>query len=81
MRYIYRQGNTLQYRQNGELLQIEPWGENSLRVRSTMMGNLEDTDYALLCGKSIQPEIEADEWTGSITNGKITACLQVSDWS
>lgn len=33
MRYIYRQGNTLQYRQNGELLQIEPWGENSLRVR------------------------------------------------
>ena len=81
MRYIYRQGNTLQYRQNGELLQIEPWGENSLRVRSTMMGNPEDTDYALLCGKSIQPEIETDEWTGSITNGKITARLQVSDWS
>mgnify|MGYP007124147596 FL=1 len=27
---------------------IEPWGRNSLRVRSTMMGDIQETDYALL---------------------------------
>ena len=28
-------GNKLIYRNDGEILQIEPWGENSLRVRGT----------------------------------------------
>ena len=44
---------------NGETLQIEAWGENSLRIRSRMMGEILDTDYALLpFNGDVEAEIE-----------------------
>ncbi len=43
--------NKLIWSFNGEKLVIEPWNENSLRVRSIMMGEVLDTDYALLPAK------------------------------
>ena len=43
-----QEGNALVYRYDGEVLSVEPWGANSFRVRSTILGELEDTDYALL---------------------------------
>ncbi|MUT68474.1 hypothetical protein [Paenibacillus sp. NEAU-GSW1] len=36
------------FENNGKTLQIEEWGENSLRIRSRMTGEILDTDYALL---------------------------------
>ena len=48
MDYITRDGNAVLFENAGELLRIEPWGENSLRVRAVMMGEIKDTDYALL---------------------------------
>ncbi|WP_376770462.1 hypothetical protein [Clostridium lacusfryxellense] len=33
-----RNENKLMWKFNGEKLVIEPWGENSFRVRSTVMG-------------------------------------------
>ena len=43
-----QEGNALVYRWDGEVLSIMPWGENSFRVRSTVLGEVEDTDWALL---------------------------------
>lgn len=40
-------GNALVVRHNGELLRIEPWGKDALRVRSTMLGALNDNQWAL----------------------------------
>ena len=37
----------LEFRKNGELLRIEPWGKDALRVRATMLGELNDTCWAL----------------------------------
>ena len=45
---ISRANNKLIWTFNGEKMVIEPWGKNSLRVRSTMMGDIQETDYALL---------------------------------
>ena len=39
-----QEGNALVYRWDGEVLSVEPWGANSFRVRSTVLGELEDTD-------------------------------------
>ena len=47
------------FENNGETLQIEAWGENSLRIRSRMMGEILDTDYALLpFNGDVEAEIE-----------------------
>ncbi len=42
------EGGRLCRRYDDELLCIEPWGENSLRVRATKTGALSDRDWALL---------------------------------
>ncbi len=72
---------------NGETLRIEPWGNNALRVRSTMLQAFTDHDWALTeeAPKS-NAEIkffERDNWVGdgtinqqpyaSIRNGRIKA--------
>ena len=85
MNTIHQEGNALIYENDGELLRIEPWGKNSLRVRSVMQGPICDTDYALIelneADKAIVPSISVSEYEASITNGKITARIEVSNWN
>ena len=45
---LYRENNALVREFAGEKLIIEPWGRDSLRVRSTMRAAFEDEDWALL---------------------------------
>ena len=60
MRYFEQNGSELIWRNKGETLIISPWGENSLRVRSTLQGDVQDTRYALL-----EPEkVNAENMTG-----------------
>ena len=85
MNTMHQEGNALIYENDGELLRLEPWGENSLRVRSVMQGAICDTDYALLPlsenDKATLPSISISEYEASITNGKITARIEVSSWN
>ena len=54
---MFRQENgRLIYTYDGETMWIEPWGENSLRIRATKNRAMEDTDWALLP----QPEQETE---------------------
>ncbi len=70
---LTREGNALLCRFDGETLRIDPWGENSFRVRAIMMGDPINTEFALLPPKMTEPVIVIDEESASITNGKITA--------
>ena len=85
MNTMHQEGNALIYENDGELLCLEPWGKNSLRVRSVMQGEIIDTDYALLPlsedDQAITPSISISEYEASITNGKITARIEVSSWN
>ncbi len=76
--------NQLYFRNDGELLSIMPWGDNSLRVQSSLMDQIPSGDIAL-----IHPECSApgaiqlkvlDERHATITNGNITASLFVQEW-
>lgn len=81
MGYLTREGNAIVFENDGELLRLEPWGMNSLRVRAVMMSDIKDTSYALLPPAETTPVITiSDELNGSITNGKITARLEVCPW-
>ncbi|MDD7739129.1 MAG: glycoside hydrolase family 31 protein [Fusicatenibacter sp.] len=42
---------------NGEKLQIEPWGKNSLRIRVTKLAEFDSEDWALLPQPQIKPDI------------------------
>ena len=80
MRYFERDGQSLIWR-GGEVLVIVPWGEDSLRVRATLQGDVADTRYALLepdGSRDVEIDI-ADEWA-QIRNGRLTARIELDEW-
>lgn len=79
MKTLTAENNALVYRFGGELLRIEPWGNNSFRVRSSIMHEAEDTRYALLEPPVCNAEIRIEEYQGEIVNGKIRAVLYINE--
>ncbi len=74
--YGFRQEkNALLWQENHETLQIEPWGRDSLRIRSTAGSEIRnDVVSALLAPTSAgEAEITIDQNSAAIRNGKITA--------
>ncbi|QTM98432.1 family 31 glucosidase [Sediminibacillus dalangtanensis] len=70
-----KQGNRLIREYDSEKLWIEPWGENSLRVRSTFHAEMEPQDWALLETEERTAEITIGEEKAVVQNGKIRAEL------
>lgn len=68
--------DSLVWRGDGETIQIEAWGKNSLRVRARLMGDLLETDFALGAKPDFTPEIEVLGDCATIRNGEITATVQ-----
>ena len=66
-------GSRLVRRQDAEIMWIEPWGSNSLRVRVTYMDHMDEDDWALLPQSEQKAEISVDGQVAVITNGDITA--------
>lgn len=73
-------GNKLIYRNDGEILQIEPWGENSVRVRGTKTAAVSQELWALLEPVTCKAEISVDGKTASLTNGKIKVEINRFGW-
>ncbi len=68
-------GNRLIREYDGEKMWIEPWGKDSLRVRSTELTTIEEEDWALLPQHDNKAEIAIDEDKATIVNGKIKAVV------
>ncbi len=60
-------------RYDTEILWIEAWGENGLRVRATHEGSMPENDFALLPGGSRKAEIVISGETATVKNGSIVA--------
>ncbi len=73
-------GNSLIFRENGEILKIEAWGKDSFRVRSRFLGDLEDGSIALLEPELTEVQITIHEWDAEIRNGNIRAVIDVQRW-
>lgn len=68
-----KQGSTLIVHNGYELLQLEPWGCNALRVRATKNARLTGENHALESEPSGNAEIKIDGDTAVITNGCLRA--------
>nr|WP_077533043.1 glycoside hydrolase family 31 protein [Massiliimalia massiliensis] len=76
MMAIDQEKSRLIYHYDAEELWIEPWGENSLRVRATKTAGMPQEDWALLPPKACTPEIQIHEdGSAQIRNGKLAAKL------
>jgi len=70
----------VKWRGDGEVLYVQAWGQDSLRVRSTRAGEIVDTDYALLTPVPTQPAVKVDGRTATVRNGRITATLTADEF-
>lgn len=75
-------GQALLWRNHGETLRLEPWGPDSLRVRSVPMGDLKDDRFALLdAAPCADAEASVSDETHALVRcGKITAQVEVRGW-
>lgn len=73
-------GNKLIYRNDSEILQLEPWGKNSLRIRGTKTPEISKEPWALLEPEPCEAQIKVEGKTASITNGKLTASFNEFGW-
>ena len=71
---------SLVFRENGETVMISPWGPNSLRVRATFLGGIKEGSAALLEPEKTEAKIQIEDRTACISNGKITALMEVAGW-
>lgn len=83
MQYFEDAEGKLVFRENGEVVQVEAWGEDSVRVRSRFLGDiLEETCGALTEEPVVkQGTVEIlDEWNASFTNGRMKVHMYVNGW-
>ena len=59
MQYFEKQGNALIFRQDGETVRVEPWQKDSLRVRGTLLSEIEEGSIALLDPEPVEAESAA----------------------
>ncbi|MCR4900000.1 MAG: family 31 glucosidase [Treponema sp.] len=73
---FYEAKNTLVFKKGNETLMIEPWGKDSLRIRSTLERNFEDNDWGLTQKINKGTAVICVSKDGAeITNGRLKACL------
>ena len=81
MTYFEQSGNELIWRNRGETLTLTPWGTDSLRVRSTLQGDILDTRFALLePAPCPDARISIAEDSAEIVNGRLTAKIAMDSW-
>lgn len=81
MNHFKSEDGVLIWHGGGEIVQIDAWGPDSLRVRSRVGGPILDTRYALLDPAPSSAEVVVGDKDARITNGSMTAViLDQSGW-
>lgn len=80
MNFFEEQNGSLLFRSNGETVMITPWGKDSLRVRASILSDIAEGSAALLPPEATTAQISMEEDHAVITNGNLTADLQIQSW-
>ena len=81
MSFFTKSENYIEYHNAGETLRIAAWGENSLRVVAVPSGPLDMSSSALKDQAPVNVQIQTDEETAVIKNGKISALIDTRGWN
>lgn len=69
-------GKKIIFQRKDEVMVIEPWGNNCIRVRSTRNSRVSDEKWTVLDPTEDNAIVEGDESRATIKNG----CISVSIW-
>lgn len=80
MNFFEEKDGSLIFRENGETVMITPWGPDSLRVRASFLGDIQDGSAALLDVPAAETRISIDGRQAVVENGAIRAQMFVQSW-
>lgn len=80
MNFFEEKDGSLIFRENGETVMITPWGPDSLRVRASFLGDIQDGSAALLDVPAAEARISIDGRQAVVENGAIRAQMFVQSW-
>ena len=72
---LHREANRLVWRYKDQILRVEPWGKDGVRVRATTLAEMPIRDWCLLPQKHAAVRISIKKDAGRIVNGKLTATI------
>lgn len=72
---LRQEGNRIVFHYDAEELWIEPWGENSVRVRATKNAQMPDENWALLQPADAVCSLSINESGAELINGKLRVCI------
>lgn len=75
-KHIIAQENRLIYRDESQILWVEPWGKDGIRVRATNLYNMPENDWALLLQPQSENKISINEDEGCLINGNISVKIK-----
>lgn len=75
---FYQDGARLIYHYDKEVIWIEPWGENSLRIRATETDGIQQNDWALGPPAETDTKITIENESAQLINGNIQAEISSS---
>lgn len=70
-----KSGARLVWRLKEQILWLEPWGKDSIRVRSTVLAEMPKHDWSLLPSKNSSVKISINGPEASFVSGKLTATV------
>ena len=79
MATLRRADGVLEALSGTEILRIEPWGTDSVRVRAGLHRILDDLPGALLPAKPGSADISVTARRGEVVNGELTAVVEIAD--
>jgi alpha-D-xyloside xylohydrolase len=68
-------GQRLVWRFKEQILWVEPWGKDSIRVRATTLAEMPQRDWSLLPPAKSSPKIKIAGDAATLVNGKLTATI------
>ena len=74
-------GPALVWRRGAEMLRIEPWGDESVRVRCTREAAFSEAPGALLPPAAVNAQVMLTESEATLVNGALTVRVAESGWT
>src|SRR5580698_7782337 len=72
---IEQHGSRVVSRLKDQILWVEPWGKDSIRVRATTLAEMPLRDWSLLPPKNSPVKISVEKDSARLTNGKLFATV------
>jgi alpha-D-xyloside xylohydrolase len=73
-----RNADRIEWRSRGQILRVEPWGPDVIRVRATFLSEIPERAWSLLPAGAVAVETAVEGGMARLVNGRLTATIDAT---